>query len=306
MTLNQEHEAVRAAVAVATSLGVPADKPTIVDIGEYAMISLSDGAVVAKVAWLSDIVRPNEHDIMSRDVEFSTWLADRDGSSARTYGPPTVHSQDSFVISLWNGAHLAAGKASTLPSATLGASLARLHRSIADYSEQLPGANWMANDVWEVIDLMSDRIGNSRSALADLSGTITVCVSELDRTTNGRLDGSLPGKAQILHGRPCATSAGADDKGVVYWSDFGTAWRGPVEFDVASLCDGKYTGKRAQQIIAGYYEAGGAELDPGIFALSTKLADALDICWALVRGTQSETVWQSAIQRLHEWQQTGL
>ncbi|MFE3519143.1 phosphotransferase enzyme family protein [Streptomyces sp. NPDC059166] len=208
--------AAAAAVAAATSLGLPVKDTTVLQDSNKLTLRLLPCDVLARVAPESDHVAHFEVDVARR-------LA-RTGAPVALPDPrvgPRVLERDGFVVTLWT--YYDSMTPRQLPSADYARALGRLHTGMRTLDVPVPH--------------FSDRVERARRLLADRDRTPALTGPDrrlLDEVLLGasRLVAERGGAEQLLHGEPHPGNVLDTEHGPLF-IDFETCCRGPVEFDIA-------------------------------------------------------------------------
>ncbi|WP_432056284.1 phosphotransferase enzyme family protein [Streptomyces sp. bgisy022] len=213
--------AVRAAVSVASSLGLPVDDATVLHDSNKLAVRLRPCDVVARVA-------PVAQQVAEFEVELAQQLV-RAGCPVAAPDPrvePRVHERDGFVVTLWT--HHASVTTGDIAPADYADALARLHAGMRTLDVPVPH---LMERVQRAQGFVADRertpeLGDAdRVLLGDRLRDVGRFVSE--RGAAGE---------QLLHGEPHPGNLLATRQGLLF-IDLETCCRGPVEFDLAHAPD---------------------------------------------------------------------
>lgn len=240
-----------------------------------ALIRLDPVPVVARVANWTASVRDDPAVNLRAEVNLSRWAASRGGRvpvplPGILAGP---HERHGVVFTMWRVRPT--GSKLTDPGQA-GRSLAHLHQALAGYPGALPGPEPIAHDT-NVAMMMLARMGfldtEEAMLVADECRELVADVA--------RLTAWLPPERRVpLHGDAHPGNAYVEDS-QVYWSDFEDTWRGPVEWDVATLASSSvWTNDRQREIAVRQYAAEAKlELDEELLTACRRLRNAQGEAW---------------------------
>ena len=214
--------AVAAAVAVARAHGLVVDDPTVLADGVNLVVHLRPAPVVARVATLTPLLRPDVARQARRDLALAGALAQA-GAPVLTPSdllPPGPHERDGLTLSFWR--HVQVLPDRPTPQVA-GTTLARLLAVLADVD---PG--WDGDPLDTPLDdlaVFAER-GAELGAPADLVAATSDLVAGLRPL--------LAGEVQVLHGDAHPGNLLRTPAGWV-WADLEDTCRGPVGWDLACL-----------------------------------------------------------------------
>jgi hypothetical protein len=250
-SISSASDAVRAAVAVAASFGVKSAAPAVLADGANVIVHLSPSPVVAKVASITPLVRPDTAAWLQRELDVASFLA-RCGAPVGEPSPEipaTTHAGGGGVMSFWR--YLGPGGA--IPDEeTIGSMLRDLHGALRGYSGAVPALAPLG-DVGTFLARPETRLSaGDKSLLAAAFARLTAELGE---------SGSA---AQVLHSDAGAGNLMAAGSGWV-WHDFEDTCTGPVAWDLAaSTASQRMDGAR---VLSAY----GADVDPVQLAICQQL-----------------------------------
>jgi hypothetical protein len=206
--------AIRAAMSYAAAHGVHSTDPAVLKNGSNVLIHLRPSPVVARVAGTTGLVRHPVADWFARELALVDHLLER-GFPVVSPSPelprgPVVH--DGMTMSFWR--FVAHDPSVSIKPADFAASLADLHRALADYSDPLPTSGPL-DDVLLGLSFFGEHV-------------------PVVRAEHERLSALLPAGGRALHGDAHPGNVLVTSEGMV-WNDFEDTWRGPLEWDLAIL-----------------------------------------------------------------------
>lgn len=208
--------AVAAAMAVASSLGLPADGAVVLHRSNRLTLRLTPGPTVARVA------DEGEAAAQLVELERARLLAEAGCpvGSAEPRVAPAVHVRDGFAVTLWAFHEPAA---TWVAPEAYAAALRRLHAGLRTVEMTVP--RW------------TDRVTEAQRIADDprLSPELTGADRELLGSTLRGLRHAIEGRRaseQLLHGEPHPGNLLATRSGPLF-VDLETLCRGPVELDLA-------------------------------------------------------------------------
>jgi len=216
MQTSEVPRAVAAAMAIASSLGLPADDAIVLHDSNKLTLRLLPCDVMARVAFAADQVARFE-------VDLAQQLADS-GCPVAALAPgvdPSVHERDGFVVTLWT--YYEPVTAREVPAADYARALESLHAGMRKIDVPTPH---FTDRVKQAQRLVADR--DRSPALADAD-------RELLGDTLRNLRRAIVergGAEQLLHGEPHPGNLLTTRNGLLF-IDLETCCRGPVEFDLA-------------------------------------------------------------------------
>ncbi|HEX3789557.1 MAG TPA: phosphotransferase [Pseudonocardiaceae bacterium] len=279
-------DALTAALAVAAEHGLREIRPVVLKDGANLLVHLSPAPVVARIATMTGLVRPDVGANLARDLSIASYLTGTGAAAVPPTGelPPGPHHRDGHAITFWR--YVAHDPDHRYEPAEFALLLADLHAALRDYPGQLPDLPPL------------DVAGTTR--LLDAAGLITPAeLAELtaagDRIAAALRAADEPG--QPLHGdaHPGNVLHTADGP---LWNDFEDTWRGPVAWDLACLAQtGRLDGRAA---LAGYPGAPGLD-ELGISRVARNLQGTL---WALLMAVPFPARRDSGQTWLRTWQRS--
>jgi Ser/Thr protein kinase RdoA (MazF antagonist) len=218
MQASEARRATAAALSIASSLGLSADKATVLNNSNKLTLRLLPCDVVARVAPVAQQVARFELELAQRLAESGSPVAALDPR-----GEPRARECEGFVVTLWTY------YASTTPRAVLPAdyadALGRLHAGMRKL--EIPAPHF-TDRVEQAQRLVASRARTPELADADRQ-LLGSTLQSFRRVTVG-------GSEQLLHGEPHPGNLLATRNGPLF-IDFETCCRGPVEFDLAHAPD---------------------------------------------------------------------
>lgn len=272
--------AVRAAVAVAGRLGLPADDVVVLrDLGT-TLVHLRPSAVVAR-AWRTGRRDPAT---VSGELTMTAYLASHGAPVAAPYDDPGPHETDGWTVTLW--AYVDHDPARSPDARAAGRGLAAIHDLLS--SPQAPALP-------DLPDFM--RLAEATRIIAGLD------VSEADRAGLGELldratvarDALRHLPVQPLHGDAWLGNVLRTSHGPV-WTDFELVCRGPREADLAAnLAVARHRGRRPgdDELLEGY-----GEVDHGLVATVLPVALVPFTAWSFRLATDQAEHLPAARARL--------
>lgn len=250
-------------------------RPTVLRRRANAVIRLDPLPVVARVANWTASVRDDPAENLRVEVALCRWAASRGQAvpvplSGVLAGP---HVDSGVSFTLWpvrdEGAEL------TDPGLA-GRSLAELHRALAGYPVSLPGPDPIAYDANRAMMALA------RMGFLDPDEALLVADECRDLLHDlKRLLAALPAERLVpLHGDAHPGNASVRD-GRVTWFDLEDAWRGPIEWDVATLvASERWTSDRQREIATRQYcAAAKVDLDADLLTACRRLRNAQSEAW---------------------------
>lgn len=215
-------DAVRAARRLAAAHGVLAREPVVLSDGANVLVHLAPAPVVARVAALTGIVRPDIVDTFAKDVALAGYLASRGAPVVPPSDelPPGPHRREGRTVSFWRYVEHDPGH--TFRPEVVGGALGALHAELRGYPGELPPAPPL-----NVAEIVAYLAGSAWGDLTDLVAATDGVLAALDGATAGREPVPLHGDAHP--GNLLSTPNGP------MWTDFEDAWRGPAGWDLSCL-----------------------------------------------------------------------
>lgn len=213
--------ALAAAVSVARGWGVRVADPVILADGANVLVHLRPAPVVARVASLTELVRPGSAGWLGRDLDISAYAASRGIPVVRPCVDPPAgpHEHDGRVLTFFE--YVPHDPAYRPEPASVGRQLAALHAVLREYPGPLP-ARGPVDDLRRGLDLLERHDVMAVEELRSSLESVAVEVAELP--------------TQPLHGDAHPGNLLATPEGLV-WNDFEDTWRGPVAWDLACLAN---------------------------------------------------------------------
>lgn len=219
MQESQVPAAVRAAMGVASRLGLGANEAVVIQNSNRLTLRLLPCDMLARVAPLA------YQESAAFEVEVARRLAEAGGPVAELEPRvgPRVYTRDGFAVNLWRY-YEAVSEGEAAP-ADYAAALGRLHMAMREI--ELPAPQF------------TDRIAEAQQLVGDPGRTPEL--PDADRALLGETlrdlrcsIGERGAAEQVLHGEPHPGNVLRTSGGLVF-IDFETACRGPIEFDVAHM-----------------------------------------------------------------------
>lgn len=214
--------AVRAAVSLARAHGIVVTEPVVLRDLSNTIVHLRPAPIVARVATMTALVRPDVAGNLARDLALAEFLAGRGvpvvPPSAEL--PPGPHLHDGFAISFSTYVeHEPDWHAEPADFAKL---LAELHAELRFFDGDLP-TRMPVDNIDDILAVLAR--DHPAVDLTDLRARQAGLLAEWE---------SRLGEVQPLHGDAhpgnlLLTAAGPT------WNDFEDTWRGPVAWDLACL-----------------------------------------------------------------------
>jgi len=210
-------QAVRAAMRIGTTLGLRCDDAVVLQASNRIVMRLLPCDVLARVA------RPAQRDEADLEVVLARRLAEA-GSPVATLDPrvePVIYECDGFIVTYWTYYDGAGNQ--DVAAAEFAHALRRLHAGLRTIDFALPH--------------FSDRAARMRALVDDRERTPDLAEADRDllsttlRQTSTFVE-SRGAPEQLLHGEPHPGNVLRTKDGLLF-TDFETARRGPVEFDIA-------------------------------------------------------------------------
>ncbi|PRY49296.1 phosphotransferase family enzyme [Geodermatophilus tzadiensis] len=213
--------AVAAASAVAAAHGVPAREPRVLHDGVNAVVHLAPAPVVARVATLTPLLRPDPSRPFGREVALAGALAAAGAAVVAPSDllPPGPHEHGGLVLSFWR--HVEVLPRAPGP-AEVAAALADLHATL----RHLPTAGTPLDTPLDDLAAWVERAGGW-----GVSPAVRTRVADDVERLRPRLDS---GPVQALHGDAHPGNLLATPDGW-RWADLEDTCPGPVAWDLACL-----------------------------------------------------------------------
>jgi aminoglycoside phosphotransferase (APT) family kinase protein len=217
MQAYEAQRATKAAMSIASSLGLTAHDAAVLHNSNKLTLRLQPCDVLARVA-------PAAHQCAQLEVDVAQRLAEV-GSPVAALEAPEVFVRDDYVVTLWTYYEPVTTQAILL--ADYASALERLHAGMRKVN--LPAPHF-TDRVSEAQMLVADQDRTPELADADrafLAGT-------LERLRRAVSESGRP--EQLLHGEPHPGNLLSTQAGLLF-IDFETCCRGPIEFDLAHAPD---------------------------------------------------------------------
>ncbi|MFH8975494.1 phosphotransferase enzyme family protein [Streptomyces sp. NPDC017890] len=216
MQASEVSRAVAAAMAIVSSLGLPADDAIVLHDSNKLTLRLLPCDVLARVAPVAQQVARFELELAQRLAAAGCPVAALDPRVE-----PRVHERDGFVVTLWT--YCAPVAPREVPPADYADALARLHAGMRGLDVPTPR--------------FTDRVEQARRLVADRDRTPALADADRELLGGtlrglGRVIGERGGAEQLLHGEPHPGNLLTTENGPLF-IDLETCCRGPVEFDLA-------------------------------------------------------------------------
>jgi len=220
--IDRVRRAVAAAVSVAGAHGLTAGDPAVLSDGVNLVVHLRPAPVVARVATLTPLLRPDADRQPRRDLALATALAEA-GAPVLTPSdllPPGPHQHDGLTLSFWRYAELLPERPTP---AVAGTTLAELLAVLADVD---PG--WDGDPLDTPLGDLA--VFGDRGAELGAPDDLVALTGELLAELRPRLTGPV----RVLHGDAHPGNLLRTPSGWV-WADLEDTCRGPVGWDLACL-----------------------------------------------------------------------
>jgi len=230
---------VAAAVAVARAHGLAVADPAVLSDGVNLVVHLRPAPVVARVATLTPLLRPDVARQPRRDLALATALA-ATGAPVLTPSdllPPGPHEHDRLTLSFWRFVEVLPERPTP---AVAGTTLAQLLTVLADVD---PG--WDGDPLDTPLDDLA--VFTDRGVELGAPAGLVALTGEL----LGELRPRLVGPVRLLHGDAHPGNLLRTASGWV-WADLEDTCRGPVGWDLACLRrTGRLDGRAALDAMPG-------------------------------------------------------
>lgn len=220
----RRQRACEAALAVASRLGIRAERAVVLKDWNNTIIRLAPAPVVAKVE--TSHFRDAQLESLDREVRVAAHLAERGAPVVPPAPavPPGPHRWRELKLTLWRYVEPVPG---AMPSAVeTTAALKVVHEALADFDGPLPTFMTELTDATRLLqpDLSPALKAADRWFLAGAATDLQAALA------------TLSGKWRPLHGSPHQANWLPSADGLLLL-DFETACRGPLEWDLAALAD---------------------------------------------------------------------
>jgi Phosphotransferase enzyme family len=257
-----EHRALTAACAIANRNGVSSEQAVVIHSGSNVLVHLRPAPVVARVMTGTVVLHDDPERWLTREVSVLSFLA-RSGLAIRP--SPLIDPGPYRHHGLWM---TFCEWVDHTERTTLGDGPERFGHALRDLHRELSG---FAGELGDLLDVQRDieRLHRQLRPRNDLSrGKIGSLRERLLALTTPVFGTSLP--AQALHGDVSLTNL-LEVNGRLVWNDFEDAFRGPLQWDVASYVMSLRDGGGADstfitQMLKAYGEVAEAELAPFVEA----------------------------------------
>lgn len=209
--------AIKAAMSIAASLGLPVDDAIVISNSNKLTLRLTPCDVFARVAHVGQEVASLEVELAQRLTEVGCPVA-----ALAHDVDPRVYRRDGFAVTLWTYYEPVAPD---IPPVDYATALERLHAGMREVDVAVPR--------------FTDRVAEAERVVADpaLSPELTDADRELLwsrlRAVRRAID-ERGAPEQLLHGEPHPGNMLSTKKGPLF-IDLETCCRGPVEFDLAHV-----------------------------------------------------------------------
>src|SRR5919202_1176327 len=249
----------RAALAVARRLGLPADRPRVVRDLTNVLVHLEPAPVVARVPLT--LARLRGRDWFATEVEVASFLARQGAPVAPPAGEvdPGPHEEDGLLVSLWRWVDHDPGR---FDPGAAGRSLRELHEALARWPGELPPFDRL------------DEIGRLLGLLRPSEVASAEELEALRATHARRMREPRPWPGRPLHGDSHFANVLWTPAGPL-WSDLENLCSGPVELDLACIAWRGLPG--TPEALAAY-----GPYDPGVLAAVTPFLALLLAAWTIV------------------------
>ncbi len=241
MTGRAVRAAVRAAVAVAAAHGLPAGDPQVLHDGVNVVVHLAPAPVVARVATLTPLLRPDVARPFGREVAVAAALAAAGAAVVAPSDllPPGPHVHDGLTLSFWTHVEVLPRAPSPAEAAV---ALAELHEVLAG----LPVTGDPLDTPLDDLAVFGERAGDRGVAPASRARM----AEELEA-----LRPRLTGPVRALHGDAHPGNLLATPQGW-RWTDLEDTCAGPVAWDLACLrLTSRLDGRAALDAVGGPSDA---------------------------------------------------
>lgn len=222
-----EGRAVAAACAVAADHGLEFDQAAVIHSGSNVHVHLGPGPVLARVMTGTAVLHDDLQRWLQREVSVLRFLAPS-GVAVRPSSSldPGPHLRDGLWLTFceWVGDHQRAGLSSG--AERLGRALRELHEALSGFGGELGDLLDVQRDIERLHRQLRPSDGVSQQQLDCLHDRLLGLTDEVF---------AAPLPAQALHGDVSLSNLLITAAGRLVWNDFEDTFRGPVEWDVASL-----------------------------------------------------------------------
>jgi hypothetical protein len=205
---------------------VDAGDPVVLEDTSNTLVWLRPAPVVARVAALTAVIRPDGGEShLRREVEVTTHLA---AAGAPVVGPSDVlpagpHERDGRWMTFWPHIDHDTSRAVAIEEAA--ASLDQVHGALAGYSGDLPFVAPVLVEVPRIVEALVEREAVTPADANALGAAWSRLAPQLEAL----------GPAQPLHGDAHVGNMLVPRGGDPLWSDFEDACTGPTAWDMACL-----------------------------------------------------------------------
>jgi Ser/Thr protein kinase RdoA (MazF antagonist) len=278
--------AVRAAVAVAARLGLPATDPVVLADGANVIVRLRPSPVVAKVAASTAVIRPDAAGSLQRELDVAGFLtaAGAPVLTPATEVPAVVHRHAGRVMSFWR--YVGHSDGPPPGEDVIGSMLRDLHHVLRGYRTPLPTLS--------PLDDIPAFLARPRTVLSDRDrAALTAAYARLTGALAEAL-GMAASHGQVLHGDAGAGNLMRTAGGWI-WHDFEDVCHGPVGWDVAAATASPRLSR--DSVLTAY----GDTVDPGVLDVCEQLRRLhLTVWYALYAGRLPQHL-QRALELLAAW-----
>ena len=204
-------DAVKASVACARAVGLPADSPEVVADGYSVRVRLHPAPVVTRVVTVGQELRGDPRPWLEREVAVAQFLSTSQVKVVTPWRDPGPHLAEGLDVSLWTWLE---HEPAPVSSRQFGAMLGELHAALATYQADLPPLVGPLTDIATALSCSDGRL--LHHAAEEL---VPLALHWPRRPLHG--DAHVGNLLQTAEG-PC-------------WIDFEDVCVGPAEWDLASM-----------------------------------------------------------------------
>jgi hypothetical protein len=221
-----ERRALTAACAVAAAGGLPSEQAAVIHSGSNVVVHLRPAPVVARVMSGTVVLHDDPRRWLEREVSVLTFLA----RSSVAVAPsrliaPGPYRQDGLWMTFTEWLDVADDPERRGDPVELGRCLKRLHDELIGFPGELGGLTDVREDIGRLHRLLRPTPEVSAQTIQSLAERLAALDDVVFRT-------SLP--VQALHGDASISNLPRTPRGLI-WNDFEDTFRGPVQWDLASL-----------------------------------------------------------------------
>ncbi|HEX3785758.1 MAG TPA: phosphotransferase [Pseudonocardiaceae bacterium] len=271
--------AVGTAVALAAEYGIVATEPVVLHDRANILVHLAPAPLVARIAWVTALARPDVRDYLARDLAIGEYL-DKVGvpvvAPSRDL-PAGPHERDGRLITFWR--HARPAQDQTHRPAEFSGLLADLHAALRGFPGDLPTepslmVTEIVKHLREPPEVLDGLVADERRVLAALAA-------------EGRPVQALHGDAHP--GNLLRTVDGPR------WIDFEDTWRGPVDWDLACVA---FSPRMDGTAALAAYPGAPTVADLGASATARRLQGVI---WSLLMARRDPSRVEGARQLLADW-----